>query len=67
MIFTITTSNKIGSLPENVNFGIKASTVKQFLDSNGVLTSLAVRKSQMSSTDIYNIASKQTVIVVCYK
>ena len=28
----------ISSLPENVNFGIKASTVRQFLTSAGLLT-----------------------------
>ena len=27
----------IGSMPENVNFGIKASTVRQFLTSSGFL------------------------------
>ena len=27
-----------GSMPENVNFGIKASTVRQFLSSNGLPT-----------------------------
>ena len=55
------------SQSDNFNFAIKGTTVKQFLDANGVITSLANRKSQMSSTDIYKIASKQTVMVICYR
>ena len=55
------------SQSDNFNFAIKGTTVKQFLDANGVITSLANRKSQMSSTDIYKIASKQTVMVVCHR
>ena len=55
------------SQSDNFNFAIKGTTVKQFLDANGVLTSFANRKSKMSSTDIYKIASKQTVIVVCHR
>ena len=52
---------------DNFNFAIKGTTVKQFLDANGVLTSLANRKLQMSSTEIYKIASKQTIMVVCHR
>ena len=55
------------SQSDNFNFAIKGTTVKQFLDANGVITSLANRTSQMSSTDIYKIASKQTVMVVCHR
>ena len=52
------------SQSDNFNFAIKRTTVKHFLDANGVLTSLANRKSQMLSRDIYKIASKQTVMVI---
>ena len=52
---------------DNYNFAIKGTTVKQFLDANGVLTSFASRKLQMSSTEIYKIASKQTIMVVCHR
>ena len=57
----------IGSLPENVNFGIKASTVKQFLNSSGLPTKWAERKKEMSNKKISQIASKQTVMVVCHR
>ena len=56
----------IGSLPENVNFGIKASTVKQFLNSSGLPTKWAERDKPMSNKEISKIASKQTVMVVCH-
>ena len=56
----------IGSLPENVNFGIKASTVKQFLNSSGLPTKWAERDKTMSNKEISKIAAKQTVMVVCH-
>ena len=55
----------IGSLPENVNFGIKASTVKQFLNSSGLPTKWAEKNKVMSNKEIPKIASKQTVMVLC--
>ena len=55
----------IGSLPQNVNFGIKASTVRQFLVSSGLPTKWSDRSERMSSRDIAKIAKNQTVMVVC--
>jgi S1-C subfamily serine protease len=55
----------IGSLPQNVNFGIKASTVRQFLVSSGLPTKWSERTDLMSSRDIAKIAKNQTVMVVC--
>ena len=57
----------IGSLPENVNFGIKASTVKQFLNTSGLLTKWSERKESMSNQALSKIASKQTVMAVCHR
>ena len=56
----------IVSLPENVNYGIKASTVKQFLNSSGLPSKWAERDKPMSNKEISKIASKQTVMVVCH-
>ena len=56
----------IGSLPENVNFGIKASTVKQFLNTIGLPTKWSERSEPMSNQELSKIASKQTVMVVCH-
>jgi hypothetical protein len=57
----------IGSLPENVNFGIKASTVRQFLTSSGLPTKWSKRSKRMSTKDIARIAENQTVMVVCHR
>ena len=55
----------IGSLPENVNFGIKASTVRQFLTSAGLPTKWSSRSEGMSTRELAKIAKNQTVMVVC--
>ena len=57
----------IGSLPELVNFGIKASTVKQFLNSSGSPSSWSRRSKRMSTKEIAKIAENQTVMVVCHR
>jgi hypothetical protein len=55
----------LGVLPENVNFGIKASTLRQFLTTNSLPTKWSERSERMSSRDIAKIAKNQTVMVVC--
>jgi S1-C subfamily serine protease len=55
----------IGSMPENVNFGIKASTVRQFLTSSGLPTKWSSRAKSMSTKELAKIARNQTVMVVC--
>ena len=58
-------ANAIGSLPENVNFGIKASTVRQFLTSAGLPTKWSKRTERKSTKELAQIAKNQTVMVVC--
>ena len=58
-------AKNMGSIPENVNFGIKASTVRQFLSSAGLLYKNATRSRNMSSGDIAKVAKRQTVMVMC--
>ena len=55
----------VGSIPENVNFGIKASTVRQFLNSAGLPTKWSKRSKRMSTKQLAKIAKNQTVMVVC--
>jgi sensor histidine kinase regulating citrate/malate metabolism len=55
----------IGSLPENVNFGIKASTVRQFLTSSGLPTKWSQRLQSMPTKELAKIAKNKTVMVVC--
>jgi serine protease Do len=57
----------IGSLPENVNFGIKASVVRRFLNSAGLPTKWSERSQPMSTRDLAKIAKNQTLIVFCHR
>ena len=57
----------VGSMPENVNFGIKTSTVKQFLNSAGLPTKWSERSKSMTTRDLAKIALNQTVMVVCHQ
>ena len=57
----------IGSLPENVNFGIKASTVRQFLTSSGLPSKWSERSKDMSTKQLAKIAEKQTLMVMCHQ
>ena len=52
---------------DNVNFAIKASVVKQFLSANNVSTKWSEKTGSISTKDIYQLASKQTVMVVCHR
>jgi len=55
----------IGSLPENVNFGIKASTVRQFLISSGLPSKKAERSEEKSTEQLAEIAQNQALMVMC--
>ncbi len=52
---------------DTINFGIKGSTVKQFLSAHDIPTKWSNRKDNIDTMDIYKIASKQTVMVVCHR
>ena len=56
-----------GSMPENVNFGIKASTVRQFLSASGLPTKWSKRSKSMSTRELAKIAKRQTVMVMCHR
>jgi TPR repeat protein len=60
-------AKEIGSMPENVNFGIKASTVRQFLTASGLTTKWSKRSKGISTKELAKIAKNQTVMVVCHK
>ena len=55
----------IGSLPENVNFGIKASTVRQFLISSGLPSKKSERTEEKSTEQLAEIAKNQALMVMC--
>ena len=52
---------------DTINFGIKGSTVKQFLSAHDIPTKWSNRNKDLTSKDIYKIASKQTVMIVCHR
>ena len=55
----------IGSMPENVNFGIKASTVRQFLISSGVPSKKSEQTEEKSTQQLAEIAKNQALMVMC--
>ena len=55
----------IGSIPENVNFGIKASTVRQFLISSGLSPKKIEQKEEKSTEQLAEIAKNQALMVMC--
>ena len=52
---------------DTVNFGIKGSTIKQFLSAHDIPTKWSNRNKVVGNEKLYQIASKQTVMVVCHK
>ena len=54
-----------GSLVENVNFGVKASTVRQFLVSNGLPLKKSQRIEEKSTEQLAEIAQNQALMVKC--
>jgi len=54
-----------GSIPENVNFGIKASTVRQFLTSSGLPSKKSERTEEKSTEQLAEIAKNQALMVMC--
>jgi S1-C subfamily serine protease len=54
-----------GGLVENVNFGIKASTVKQFLISSGLPSKKAEQTEEKSTEQLADIAKNQALMVMC--
>ena len=60
-------ANRIGSMPENMNFRIKASTVRQFLTSSGLLAKRSSRSTSMPTKELAKIAQKQTLMVMFHQ
>jgi uncharacterized protein len=55
----------VGSLPENSNFGIKSSSIRTFMEANGVTGELSARGVEISVEKIAEIAEKQTLMIRC--
>ena len=59
------TTEDISSMPENVNLGTKASSVRQFLMSSGLPTKKAEQTEQKSTEQLTEIAQNQALMVMC--
>ena len=55
----------LGTIPENQNFGIKASTLRQFLESSGLPSKKAERTKDIPSEEVAKIAKNQALMVMC--
>jgi S1-C subfamily serine protease len=54
-----------GTIPQNVNFAIKAAVLRNFLDTNGIGYASAAQKRELSPADIGELARRFTVRVAC--
>lgn len=57
----------MGDIPQNVNFAIKASVARAFLDAHAVAYDLAPSGVARSHADIGEIGRKVTVLIECWK
>ena len=57
----------IGTIPENLNFGIKTSTVRQFLESSGLPSKKVKRTKDIPSDEVAQIAGNQALMVICFQ
>ena len=55
------------TVAENINFGIKASTVKQFLNASCLPTKWPEHSHPLPTKELAKIAESQTVMVVCHQ
>jgi S1-C subfamily serine protease len=63
----ISVAGATGDIPQNVNFAIKETVVRDFLDANGVHYATAGTKQALHAADIGDIAKKFTVLVECWR
>ena len=66
-IDAIKVAELIGDIPQNVNFAIKASVVRAFLDSRDVNYRTESSESILSAADVADRAKKFTVLVECWR
>jgi len=62
----LTVAQKVGSLPENVNFAIKSEVLLIFLKSNGIAARLTAVTRRLGSADVADEALRYTVALECW-
>jgi uncharacterized protein len=56
-----------GDIPQNVNFAISPLVLQAFLEANGVRYESSNSSSNLSSSDVVDVAKKFTSLIECYK
>ena len=56
-----------GSIPQNINFAIKANTARQFLDVKRIAYATATSEAKLDPADVGEKGSRSMVLVECYK
>jgi S1-C subfamily serine protease len=66
-LYKLKTAGAISSMPESVNLGTKASSVRQFLMSSGLPSKKAEQTEQKSTEKLTEIAQSQALMVMCLR
>ena len=64
---TVATAAKTGRIPQNMNFAIKASIARVFLDSNNILYGTTVTDRRIDVSQISETAEQSVLLVECWK
>lgn len=64
---TVAMATATGAIPENINFAIKASVARAFMEANGVTYQLARSDKPLSTAEIGDAARKYTGSVTCVR
>ena len=64
---TLKIARATGDIPQNINFAIKGTLVRSFLEAHGVEFSTATSTAKVDPSMIAEQASKTTVVVECWK
>jgi hypothetical protein len=61
------TAAATGDIPHNVNFAIKSTVVRNFLDANNVAYATAPTTHELKTADVADRAKKFTLLIECWK
>jgi S1-C subfamily serine protease len=64
---TVGTAIAIGKIPENINFAIKVSMVRVFLDSNNIRYGTGTIDTSLNTVSIAETAARSVMLVECWK
>lgn len=59
-------AQQIGVIPQNVNFAIKMSVIRGFLETNGVRYEAAMFRWRRSTAEISELAREYTMLLECW-